>query len=49
MSNVQWLWLDANVFNNENTIFLESIKLFGTKIKPFKCYATFAEELNKIE
>lgn len=36
MSAVQWFWLDANVFNAENTAFLTSLKLLNVSIKRFK-------------
>lgn len=49
MLNNQWLWLDANVFNHENTLFLNQIKLLDVKIKRFKDYDSLAEELDNIE
>ena len=49
MSNMQWLWLDANVFNYENDLFFSTLKLYGIKMKRFSDYDSFARELAEIQ
>lgn len=42
MQTIQWMWIDHNCFNTENTYFFNSLKLLNIKIRRFNDYQSFA-------
>lgn len=45
MSYTQWMWIDQNCYNPENSLLFESLKMLGVPIKRFRDYQSFADSL----